>query len=206
MLDNLQMDVPGLEDFHKWHTTGAPRSIRNGLRAAIGAAATVVVQSARQIVPRDSTYEYTGMMKRALGKRDSKHTQQKIYSVVGARRQVADYAYPVNSRFRGTRLEKLLNTPDSKGGAKLRAKWKERLTSKEGRSGRLLFKKPSKYLHLLSKGHKFGGWALYRGGQGMVRARPFLLAASRLSRGVVEEMIYQRVRGQVAKMQKGLEN
>ena len=104
------------------------RKMRNSARAAVGQAATIIKNSAQPQVP-----VYSGILKRSLGKKDSKHTSKGIYSLVGARRR---FVGPKLSRYRIKAIKK-----------------KARKAGVEPDFGaKTALSKPSRYLHLVENG------------------------------------------------------
>ena len=99
------------------------RQMRNSARAAVGQAATIIKNAAQPQTP-----VYSGILRRSLGKKDSKHTSKGIYSLVGARRR---FVGPKLSRYRIKAI-----------------KAKARKAGKEPEFGaKTPISKPSRYLH-----------------------------------------------------------
>lgn len=135
------------------------RKVKNATRSALGQAATIIKRSAEGQTP-----VYSGILKRSLGKKDSKHTAKSIYSLVGARRSFQGPKVPMNRQRRAKRQMK---------GAQGPVFYKELI----GRKNQVA--KPSKYLHLVEK-----GWTHYKTGK-RIPGKHMLRNATTSSRGAV---------------------
>lgn len=163
MIDGMKMEVSGVDALANLAKNVAPKKARNSLRSALGQAATLLLQTARPLVPQ-TTRQATGLLRKSLGKKDSKPNSKGIYSIVGPRRGFKQVIVPKSTKRRQAR--------DVRAG-------RFRVAAK----GRV--KNPVRYAHLVEKGHKM------RNG-GMVRGRPFLMAARLIARQQMADTI-QRV-------------
>lgn len=221
--------VVNLEAFSQYHRNGAVNTTINGMRSAVAQSATIIAQTVRTIVPEKSS-DATGMLKKAIATKHStfanKVSKRSIWSLVGARRGVADWVWTKKHALMGTRLGHTFNTKGKKGKV-ARAKYFARIAEyeelkksrmkvvKDGgktrmiqgritttsrrskvnmrdRLGRLRFKRPSRYLHLVDKGH------LVKGG-GRVYATNFMSDATRMAAPAADARVQQVIQNRIVK-------
>lgn len=147
MNDTVQLNVSGVEECVELLNRAKDKKVRNAMRSAISRAGTVLLQTVRPLVPM-TTREATGLLRRSMGKKDSKQFAKKPWSMVGPRRGFAQTIAPISTR----RAEQ---KRIRKGILKVSAKGKR--------------KDPVRYAHLVGGGHKSKS--------GYVQGRPFLAHA-----------------------------
>jgi hypothetical protein len=141
---------------------------RLALRAALGRAATILLQTARPLAV-GVTSQATGLLRRSLGKKDSTQFSRSVYSLVGPRR---GFKQTISPKAAERRQSKLVRRLTGKGIA-----LRESQKSLRGK-----VKDPVRYAHLFGGGHKS------RGG-GHVSGREFLKHAGLLARSRMNEVI-----------------
>ena len=114
------------------------RTLKLATRSALGKAGTRIAQEVRPHVP-----SYTGLLRQAILKKDSKHTSKAIYSLVGASRKIEGPA---------------IKNYVSKAKKARRARRPFIATRAVSR-----VRKPSRYLHLVERGHKLPQGGFRRG-------------------------------------------
>jgi hypothetical protein len=136
------------------------RTLRNATRNALGKAATIIKNAAAPDTP-----VYSGILKKSLGIKKSKHTSKGIYALVGARRKFEGPTQPKKTILKQKRDAK-------KAGVPYQPSTKRR-------------SKPSKYLHLVEKGFRH-----YRSGQ-IIKGKGMLRGASQATKAAVAASIRQ---------------
>lgn len=108
------------------------RTLKLATRSALGKAGTKIAQDTRPRVP-----VYTGLLRQAILKKDSKHTSKAIYSLVGASRKIE-----------GPAIKNYVSK------AKKARRARRPFIAKRAVSRT---RKPTRYLHLVERGHKMPG-------------------------------------------------
>ena len=140
------------------------RTLRNATRNSLAKAARHILSVARKTEPFPV---YSGILRRSLGVKNSKHTSKNIYTLVGARRG-----------FEGPR-QKLSTILKQKKDAKRRGVAYSPSTNEKS--------KPTRYLHLVENG--FRHW---RSGQ-MIPGKKFLARAKQSSKTAVAQIIREKL-------------
>jgi hypothetical protein len=122
------------------------RTLRNATRNALGRAATVIKESARQ---QADFPVYSGILRQSLGIKKSKHTSKGIYALVGARRSFVGPTLPLKTIRKGKKAARAAGVPYTK-------------TTKR-------MSKPSRYLHLVEKGFRHYRSGAFIKGHNMLR-------------------------------------
>jgi len=140
------------------------RKLRNATRNALGAAARII----REAAANDAEFPiYSGILRRSLGIKNSKHTSRSIYSLVGARR-----------RFEGPTLPQEVIRKGKQAARKSGIKYvppTDRIS------------KPSKYLHLMEKG--FRHWRTLQ----FIEGHHMLQKAGQSTRAAVTQKIREKL-------------
>lgn len=144
------------------------RTLRNATRNALGKAARIIRDAARPNTP-----VYSGILKKSLGIKNSRHTSAKIYSLVGARRGFEGPRQRRSTILRQKRSAKQAGVAYSPS------------TSKKS--------KPSRYLHLVEKGFRH-----YRSGQ-FIKGRGMLRSANQSTKAAVAAKIRESLSGSLTR-------
>lgn len=120
------------------------KTLRNATRNALGKAAVIIKDAAKPDTP-----VYSGILRKSLGIKKSKHTSKGIYALVGARRRFEGPTQPMATILKQKREAK-------KAGVPYQPSTKKR-------------SKPSKYLHLVEKGFRHWRSGQFIKGKGMLR-------------------------------------
>ena len=129
----------------------------NAVRRATSRGGTVLLQTFRPLIP-----VRTGLLRKSFGKKDSKPKTAYAYSIVGPRKGFRQVVAKKTARSRIMRAKKSGKiAPDS--------------------AGRI--QNPTKYAHLVDRGHKI------RGGAGFVKGRRFYFAAEIAARQRIENVM-----------------
>ena len=144
------------------------RTLRNATRNALGKAARIIRDAAAGKTPI-----YSGILKKSLGIKNSKHTSKGIYSLVGARRRFEGPTQPLKTILKEKKSAK-------KAGISYKPSTKR-------------VSKPSKYLHLVEKGFRH-----YKSGQ-FIEGKHMLKEATQATKAAVAQKIRESLAETLAK-------